>query len=203
MPENNFARLFGGTINTAYGTVQFSEPVYGVLQDGTNAQITLQRLGGESPISIIFSTSNGTARAGIDYIGVTNLNVTFPLGETFETVLVPIINNNVAGSNLFLNLNLSNPTNAVNPSNSVIGVQASAILIITNVNTGVAFSAPTYVDSANVPGGYAIIPIVRVGDPNTTFSDHGLYGHQRHRHAQCQLHARFQRPDLQSGGDDH
>src|SRR5208282_99885 len=110
----------------------------------------LQRLGGEAPISVNFSTSNGTALAGINYSNVAT-SVTFPAGETFETVLVPIINNFMAGPNLTVNLSLSNPTNAVNPSNSVIGVQATAVLYITNIYTGVEFSAPTYVDSANAP----------------------------------------------------
>jgi uncharacterized delta-60 repeat protein len=169
IPQNNFVRVYGGSINSAYGTVQFSQADFGVLQDGTNAIITLQRLGGEAPLNVNFSTSNGTALAGINYSNVTT-SVTFPLGETFETILVPIINTYMAGSNLTVNLSLSNPTNAVNPSNSVIGVQATAVLYITNVYTGVEFSAPTYVDSANAPGGYAIIPIERIGNTNNTVS---------------------------------
>jgi uncharacterized delta-60 repeat protein len=169
IPENNFVRLYGGTISATYGTVQFSQAAYGVLQDGTNAVITLERNGGEAPISINFATSNGTALAGVEYTTVSN-SVAFPLGETFETVLIPIINTFMAGPNLTVNLSLANPTNAVNPTNSVIGVQATAVLYITNIYTGVEFSAPTYVDSANAPGGNAIIPIFRVGNTNNTVS---------------------------------
>ncbi|HEY3862841.1 MAG TPA: Calx-beta domain-containing protein [Verrucomicrobiae bacterium] len=165
--ENNFVRLYGGTINSAYGAVQFSEPIFGVLQNGTNAVITLQRTGGEAPITVVFATSNLTAQAGRDYQTVTT-NIAFPLGETFETILIPIINSEQPGSNLTVGLYLSNPANAVDPSNSVIGVQASAELIITNVITTVAYSAPTYVDSANAPGGYAQIPIFRTGLTNLT-----------------------------------
>jgi uncharacterized delta-60 repeat protein len=161
--ENNFVRLYGGALDPDQSSVQFNLAIYGVLQTATNAVVILQRLGGEAPASIFFSTSDDTAHAGIDYTSVMT-NVVFPLGETFETVLIPIINNTNAGSNKIVNLGLSNP------SNTVTGVQASAILVITNIYTGVEFSAPTYVDSANSPGGYAIIPIERVGNTNDTVS---------------------------------
>ena len=73
--------------NTGNGDIQFSQPVFGVLQSGTNAVVTLQRLGGEGasnqpPVTIVFSTSDGTAVAGSNYTAVTT-NVTFPPGETF------------------------------------------------------------------------------------------------------------------------
>jgi uncharacterized delta-60 repeat protein len=165
LSENNFVRLFGGS-TPGDGEIQFSVAIYGVLQNGTNAAVTLQRLGGEGtvgrpPATIVVSTSDGTALAGTDYRSLTT-NVTFPLGETFQTVYVPLINNETVSSNKFLNLSLSNPTN------TIIGPQASAILIITNVNTAVQFSATSYRDSANVPSGYASIPVVRTGNLSGT-----------------------------------
>jgi uncharacterized delta-60 repeat protein/uncharacterized repeat protein (TIGR01451 family) len=163
--ENNYVRLYGGA-NAGDGSIQFFQAVYGVLEDGTNATITIQRLGGEGTsnqpnASITFSTSDGTASNGIDYTAV-RTNLIFPLGETFETVTIPILINNVVASNRFLNLNLSSPIYAG------IGVQASAILIITNVNEAVNFSAQVYNQSANAPGSNAIIPVVRIGNPNNT-----------------------------------
>jgi uncharacterized delta-60 repeat protein/uncharacterized repeat protein (TIGR01451 family) len=161
--ENNFARLYGGA-NAGDGSVEFSEQVFGVLESGTNAIINLQRIGGTagSPsVSAVFFTSNGTAISGRDYIGVTN-TVSFPLGETFESVQVPIIDNSALGPNLFVNLLLTNP-----PSNSeLIGPQVSATLIITNVNAGLEFSAGGYEQSASA--GSIAIPVVRVGNPNST-----------------------------------
>ncbi len=66
--ENNFVRLFGGA-NYSDGYVQFSHAVYGVLDNGTNAVISIQRLGGEgtnaqTPVSVVFSTSDYSALAG-------------------------------------------------------------------------------------------------------------------------------------------
>jgi uncharacterized delta-60 repeat protein/uncharacterized repeat protein (TIGR01451 family) len=165
IPENNFVRIYGGA-NAGDGSVQFSEQVFGVLESASNAVISLQRLGGTfgSPsVSAVFFTSNGTAISGVNYTGVTN-TVSFPQGETFETVLVPIIYNSAIGPDLSVNLLLTNP-----PSNSeVIGPQVNATLIITNVNAGLEFSAPSYQESSTA--GSAVIPIVRVGNPNITVS---------------------------------
>ena len=163
--ENNFVRLYGGA-NYGDGSLEFSQAVYGVLQNGTNAVITIKRLGGEGTatqptVSVVFYTSDGTALAGTDYTGVTN-TVTFPLGETFETVTIPIINNDLVSSNKTVNLNLSNPAYAV------LGTPASAFLVITNVNSEVGFSSQTYSQTANAPGSNAIITVVRIGNPNTT-----------------------------------
>jgi len=170
---NNFVRLYGGAF-AGDGTAQFSQYIYGVLENGTNAIITIQRLGGEGTTnlptaSITFSTTtNGAvltntvpAVPGTDYTSVTT-NLTFPLGETFKTVTIPILSNNVVGSNKSVNLILYNPTNAG------IGQQASAYLVITNVNSEVEFSAPTYNQSANETT--AIIPVVRIGNPYDTVS---------------------------------
>ncbi len=113
IPENNFVRLYGGA-NAGDGSMEFSQAVYGVVENATNAVITIQRMGGEGTAaqptvsaSLYDHRRSGAAGAvnGTDYIGVTN-TVTFPLGETFETVTVPIINGNTVGPNTINNLNL-------------------------------------------------------------------------------------------------
>jgi uncharacterized repeat protein (TIGR01451 family) len=166
-------RLYGGAIY-GDGTLQFSQADYGILEvNGTNAVITIQRFGGEGTtaqptVSAVFNTSEGmplagteTAQPGVDYTGVTN-TVTFPLGETFETVTIPILYNDSVGSNKSVNLNLSDEVGAL------AGNQTTAILVITNVNSAVSFSAPTYRQTANAPGGNAIISVVRIGNSNST-----------------------------------
>lgn len=163
LSENNFVRLYGGA-TAGNGDIQFSQAVYGVLESGTNAVITLQRLGGEgadsNSVSIVFSTSDGTAFAGTNYAAVTT-NVVFPYGETFATVTIPITNNQQVGGNMTVNLNLSNPDLAG------IGPQATAVLIITNVNAAVGFSAATYNEAADVQSGEAIVTLVRTGYPDS------------------------------------
>jgi uncharacterized delta-60 repeat protein/uncharacterized repeat protein (TIGR01451 family) len=170
IPENNFVRLFGGA-NAGDGSIQFSQQSYGVLESATNAFIGIQRLGGTfgSPsVSAVFFTSNNTsvvneAAPGVNYSPVTN-TVTFPLGETFETVEVPIINSQAIGPNLLVSLELTNP-----PSNSEeIGPQVNSTLIITNANAGVEFSAQGFNESSTA--GVVSIPVVRVGNTNSTVS---------------------------------
>src|SRR5208283_3977068 len=90
--------------------------------------------------------------------------LTFPLGETFRNIIIPIIDGTVVGGNRTVNLNLSDSTYAG------IGPQVNSVLIITNVNTALAFSAGSYRQSADASSGSAAIPIVRQGNPNNTVS---------------------------------
>jgi uncharacterized repeat protein (TIGR01451 family)/uncharacterized delta-60 repeat protein len=165
--QNNFTRLFGGEVSGP-GIMNFVGPVFGVMENVSNAVITLQRTGGTGNatfplVSALFTTADGTARNGVDYTGVTNL-VILPIGETFTNVFVPIINSGVVGSNSFFNVSLSDPVGAT------LGLQPAAEVIITNANTAVAFSSAIYRQSENVVGGSAVIPIVRIGDPYSTIS---------------------------------
>lgn len=169
LPENNFVRVFGGA-NYGGGYIQFTSGQYGTEQSATNLTIYLQRFGGEGTpqqtnSSVVIYTTDGTAQAGIDYGGITN-TITFPYGETFEAVTIPIYYNSSAiGPNKSFTLNLASPSNAV------IGSQIPfATVTITNVNTAVSFSAPTYRQTANAPSGNAVIPVYRLGDTNTVFS---------------------------------
>jgi uncharacterized repeat protein (TIGR01451 family)/uncharacterized delta-60 repeat protein len=162
LPATNFVRLYGGAVS-GNGSIQFSQAIFGTDENSTNATVTIERLGGEgtatNTVSVQFSTADGTGVAGQNYVTVST-NITFPLGETFETITIPILNGSAVGSNAIVYLNLSNPVGGQ------LGSQPSAELIITNVNTAVEFSASTYRQTAN--SGSAIIPVIRIGDTNTT-----------------------------------
>jgi uncharacterized repeat protein (TIGR01451 family)/uncharacterized delta-60 repeat protein len=164
IPEGNFVRLYGGAI-AGPGLIEFSQPTFGVMENGTNATVTVQRIGGtaDTSASIVFYTQDGSAISGIDYLGVTN-TVTFPLGETFQTVTVPVLNSYAISTNKTVNLFLANPS-AIGGSVPAFGPQPTAQLVITNSNSGVSFSAPSYRQSANAASGVAIIPVIRTGDP--------------------------------------
>ncbi len=168
IPENNYVRLYGGA-NAGDGSIQFAQQTYGVSStttNTTNVTVTLQRLGGTfgSPyVTAIFYTSNGTALAGVNYAATTN-TVIFPVGETFETISVPILPEVTVAPNLSFNLLLTNP-----PSNTEeIGPQVEATVTITNSNSGLEFGATGFNQSATV--GQVAIPVVRIGNTNTTSS---------------------------------
>jgi uncharacterized repeat protein (TIGR01451 family)/uncharacterized delta-60 repeat protein len=167
--ENNFVRLYGGAIY-GDGQIQFSQATYGVLENGTNAVITLIRTGGEGTTalptaSIAVYTSDGTAVAGSNYTAVST-NVIFPYGETVQTITVPVTNNEIVANDTYLYLNFSNAINAS------IGTIPVARLYITNVNSAVAFSAASYNQAGNSQSQEANITLVRLGYVN---SDVGVW----------------------------
>ncbi len=174
LPENNFVRLYGGA-NVGDGSVQFIQQVYGILESGTNATITFERIGGTfgtPSVSAVFSTSNGTAVAGVNYSNVTK-TISFPLGETFASATVPVIDNATVGPNLFVNLLLTNP-----PANTeAIGPQVDATLIITNVNAGLEFAATGFRQTATA--GVAAISHRPRGQSRVHGFCDRLYRHQR------------------------
>src|SRR5205814_794285 len=62
------ARIYGGAI-IGPGKIEFAAANYSVLESGTNATITLRRVGGTTTIvSANFTTANGSAVAGTDYL---------------------------------------------------------------------------------------------------------------------------------------
>ncbi|HZZ41602.1 MAG TPA: Calx-beta domain-containing protein [Tepidisphaeraceae bacterium] len=77
-----------------------------------------------NPITIHYSTSNGTALAGTDYNAVSDTTITFNPGEVTKTVTVGTLSASFGGT---FNVNLSSPTSAT------IGSSASSTVTITNI----------------------------------------------------------------------
>ncbi|MBD2413823.1 hypothetical protein FACHB389_24300 [Nostoc calcicola FACHB-389] len=63
------------------------------------------------PITVQYTTVNGTAIAGNDFIATTN-TLTFAANQTSQTINVALLNDNLNEANESFSLNLSNPTNA-------------------------------------------------------------------------------------------
>jgi uncharacterized repeat protein (TIGR01451 family)/uncharacterized delta-60 repeat protein len=174
-PRQHLARIYGGTVGGA-GRLEFTSGNYQVLETANNAILTVRRRGGTSGvmsnniyvpnISVVCATdpNGGTAVQGTNYLGVTN-TLTFPPGEVFQTMTVPVIHDFAITPDLTVSNYLSNPMPAV-PGGPAIGNQPSALLTIVNVDSGVSFSAPTYIFAENV--GYALIPVLRTGSSQGT-----------------------------------
>lgn len=77
------------------------------------------------PVSVIYSTSNGTAQAGQDYYFNIGLAV-IPAGRTCDQVSIPIINDQKRENNEYFNVNLSMASNAV------IADKSAKVIIIDN-----------------------------------------------------------------------
>lgn len=165
IPRGGVARLYGGTLS-GMGAFSFSEPDYAATEASTNATVTIRRLGGTSgpapdgSVSVRFSTADGTALAGVNYIGLTN-TVVFPLGETMMTVNVGLIDDFEVNADRTFEVLLSDPQP---PGGPIIGGQPFATVTIINDDSGLSFSSPIYSRAENAVDGAATITIVRTGD---------------------------------------
>src|SRR5690606_29490330 len=89
--------------------IEFSAPEYSVTENFVtgSASITVRRLGSTAlPVSVTFFTLDGTATAGTDYSGVTNV-INFAPGETSRTFAIPVIDDSVVEGNETIQLRLN------------------------------------------------------------------------------------------------
>jgi uncharacterized delta-60 repeat protein len=111
------------------------------------------------PLSVQFTTTNGTATAGVDYIA-TSGTLFFTNGNGTNTFIVPIINNSSVAGNRDFSVRLFNPTGPgrlVAPSNEVI--------TIVDGTAGFKFSKTAYF--VNKTAGSATINVFRTGLTDT------------------------------------
>jgi Calx-beta domain len=145
-------------------TLQFSAPTFSVNEDGTPvAAVTVTRTGSTTgTASATVNIANGTAVAPGDYNNAA-IPVNFATGETTKTVNIPIVNDTLVEGSETVNLTLVNPTNAT------IGTQNAAALNITDNDSTLQFSAPTF--SVNEDGTTsAAVTVTRTGSTTGTAS---------------------------------
>ncbi len=114
--------------NEGAGTVQFSSSAYSVGEAGIAVTITVNRVTGSSgAVSVQYSTSNGSAAAGLDYTatGLTTLN--FANGETIKTFNVTILDDLLVEGNETFFVTLSNPIGT-----SITGSNPATVTIVDN-----------------------------------------------------------------------
>ena len=93
----------------------------------------------------------------------TNGMLFFPDGTATNYFVVPILNPSVVESNKTFNLTLSRPS-----PNSYLVAPSNAVVIITNVYTGVSFGSPIF--TVSECGVSTAIPVVLTGVTNNTAS---------------------------------
>jgi uncharacterized delta-60 repeat protein len=154
-------------VNANYtpGHVSFSSAVFGTNENAGKALITINRLGGSSgQLTVKLISSNGTATNGVNYNGLTN-TITWNAGVAGSTnILISVFDDGIVTPDLTVNLRLTNSTAGGNPNATPLAFGGTnATLVISNVDSAglVQFSASTY--SVKEYGGYALIPVVRVG----------------------------------------
>ncbi|WP_205666092.1 Calx-beta domain-containing protein [Aquabacter cavernae] len=91
-------------------------------QSGTSHMVFTVTLSAASavPVTVSYTTLNGTATAGQDYASSVG-TLTFAPGETVKTVQVPVVGDTVVELNESFTLNLSSPVNATVTDGSAVG----------------------------------------------------------------------------------
>ncbi len=162
-PRSRLARIYGGSLGALdpAGSFEFAAPVFSYNQSDTNSLVTVRRQGGTAGtnVTVDFLTFDGTAVAGVNYLGVSN-TLAFPPGETFARVRIPFLPDAQLGPDLTVGLLLTNPQPA---DVARLGLQPQATLVIVNDNCLVRFSDSAYSRNENAPDGRATISLVRDG----------------------------------------
>ncbi|HWQ91340.1 MAG TPA: Calx-beta domain-containing protein, partial [Clostridia bacterium] len=149
--RQRLARIYGGSVSGA-GSIEFTDIEYQIEESSTNALITLRRRGGTSgKVTAQVVTSPITAIPGVNYSNVTAA-LTFPAGETFHSVVVPILDDLLITPDLSVLLTLQNVS-----APATLGNIPFATLTIVNTDSTVTFSSPTYRVNENLVGGMANI----------------------------------------------
>ncbi len=137
-------------------SVQFEAPTYSATEDAGSATIAVTRSGGQTgEIMVTYTTSDGTAAAGLDYIAAAGTLV-FATGETSKSFTVTVLDDTVVEGDETVNLVLSNPTGG-----ALLGDPSTAILTIgaEPPHPQVQFSAEAY--SVEEDDGSATITVTR------------------------------------------
>jgi len=110
------------------GRLEFSAAAYTVAEDAGTVTVSVYRTGGSNGlVTVNYGTTNGTAKAGVDYTAV-NDTLTFADGDTAaKTFDVPITDDTVYEPTETVKLTLSSPTGG-----ATLGSQKTAVLNITN-----------------------------------------------------------------------
>lgn len=140
------------SFTTAAPSVAFTTAGYNANEIDGTALITvaLDALSAQ-PVTVTYTTGDGTAQAGLDYVATSGA-LRFNPGETRKTFLVPIIDDADTDGTELVNLTLSNPVSAT------LGLVPTATLtIIDDDSTTVQFAAASF--SVNENGSQALIDV--------------------------------------------
>jgi uncharacterized repeat protein (TIGR01451 family) len=151
--ENVGVSFVGPIAEVSENAHTLSVPVF--RQNGTNLTTTVH-----------YSTTNLTATAGVNYVGVANGSLTFNPGETVKPIVLNILDDPRVTGPVQFQVNLFNPSNVSAPGVPVqIFNYGSAVINVLDVDTGFTFNTPnrTVVTSGGLPVTNASYGILKSG----------------------------------------
>ncbi len=118
-------------------SLSFSNPNVQVNENGGSATLTIGASSpATSPITVNYSTNNGSANGGTDYTPVSN-TATIPAGSTSVNISIPILNDGETETTESFTVSLSNPTGAtVSGGTGTITILDDDVAPSCNVTTG-------------------------------------------------------------------
>jgi hypothetical protein len=152
------------------GSVKLASPTFSITEAAGSAVITVSRTGGTAGgVTVDYEATDqpcgappcpGKAQGGFDYQAVSG-TLTFGVGETTKTVLIPVTNDSQVNANRTFLVNLSNVQGG-----ATLATPSSALVTIMDDDQGgvLQFSAPTYTVSEPATGtADATIKVTRTG----------------------------------------
>jgi hypothetical protein len=103
------------------GFFQFQTSAYYIGEADGNAIVTVSRTSSVGTATVNYSTANGSAVAGVDYVPTAG-TLTFTPGQLVESFVVPTLIDPLIKGNLAINLSLSSPIGAILGSPSMASV---------------------------------------------------------------------------------
>jgi hypothetical protein len=93
------------------GVIQFGQSAFGAQENGGSVSIPVLRaaFGAGGPATVQYSTADGTAKAGSDFVA-TSGTLSFGPGEDVKLINVPLLDDSVSEGIESFNINLSGPT---------------------------------------------------------------------------------------------
>lgn len=169
-PNEVWVTSFGGGLRVGYaspptstpGSVALAQASYTVSEDGTSLLVSVTRSGGSSgQVSVNYTTLDGTALAGEDYVA-TSGQLVWQDGETgTKTFSIPLINDGMVEANETFSIQLSEPTGGLK-----LGEPATATVTLQSEDQPaqpgiIALAQSVYTIQEN--GGSLLVSVVRSG----------------------------------------
>lgn len=159
-PAGNTSEFSPCSSTQTLGSVSFDPAAYTVIEDVGSLPITVKRGGGVGTLTVQFSTLDGTAKAGEDYVA-TSGTLTFLEGETTKSFNVAILNNAALEVDESLMVVLKNPNDpdvVGNPGTAIITLKDNSTTPALSINNANAIegNSLTFTVSLDLPTGRTV-----------------------------------------------
>jgi uncharacterized repeat protein (TIGR01451 family)/uncharacterized delta-60 repeat protein len=125
--------------------VYFVNPNPVVPETSGNVSLTVYRQNGTNGVTTVhYSTTNITAQAGINYVGVANGIVTFQPGIVFTNIVIGVIHDPLVTGDLKFGVNLFNPS-----APAQLGPASSATVVLLDVESGISIASTNLIAVTN------------------------------------------------------